>query len=75
MLTPQQALAKAAFVLPTRSFVKGEVDQAIESAAHVVEAEQFVRGQEHFYLEGQISLALPTEDGGVHVISSSQHPA
>ena len=74
VLTPQQALANAAFVLPTRSFVKGEVDQAIESAAHVVEAEQFVRGQEHFYLEGQICHCMPTEDRGVHIISSSQHP-
>ena len=75
VLTPQQALANESFVLPTRSLVKGDVDQAIESATHVVEAEQFVRGQEHFYLEGQISMALPTEDGGVHVISSSQHPS
>ena len=38
-------------------------------------ANSFVRGQEHFYLEGQVSLALPTEDDGVHVISSSQHPS
>ena len=75
VLTPQQALANDSFVLPTRSFVKGDVAQAIDLAAHVIEAEQFVRGQEHFYLEGQISLALPTEDGGVHVISSSQHPS
>ncbi|MEO0914022.1 MAG: xanthine dehydrogenase molybdopterin binding subunit, partial [Pseudomonadota bacterium] len=32
-----------------------------------------IAGQEHFYLEGQIALAWPTEDG-VHVMTSSQHP-
>ncbi|MEO1779109.1 MAG: xanthine dehydrogenase molybdopterin binding subunit, partial [Pseudomonadota bacterium] len=31
-------------------------------------------GQEHFYLEGQAALALPGEDGDMHVISSTQHP-
>ena len=48
VLTPQQALANDSFVLPTRSFIKGDVDRAIESSEHVVEAELYVRGQEHF---------------------------
>ena len=48
VLTPQQALADESFVLPTRSFVKGDVDAALGSAAHIIEAEQYVRGQEHF---------------------------
>ncbi|WP_432468074.1 xanthine dehydrogenase molybdopterin binding subunit [Agarivorans sp. Z349TD_8] len=34
-----------------------------------------VGGQEHFYLEGQVSLALPTEDQGIMVYTSSQHPS
>ena len=33
-----------------------------------------IGGQEHFYLEGQAALALPGEDGDMHVISSTQHP-
>ena len=44
------------------------------SSKNQLEGEQLVRGQEHFYLEGQVSVASPNEDGGVHVISSSQHP-
>lgn len=75
ILTPQQALAASEFVLPTRTFKVGDSDSAISGAKIVVEGEQTVRGQEHFYLEGQVSLAEPTEDGGVHVISSSQHPS
>jgi xanthine dehydrogenase large subunit len=31
-------------------------------------------GQDHFYLEGQIAVALPQEDGGMLVHSSTQHP-
>jgi xanthine dehydrogenase large subunit len=32
-------------------------------------------GQEHFYLEGQIALAIPGEDDEVLVYSSTQHPS
>ena len=32
-------------------------------------------GQDHFYLEGQIAVATPMEQGGMHVLSSSQHPS
>jgi xanthine dehydrogenase large subunit len=32
-------------------------------------------GQDHFYLEGQIALARPMEDGQVHLLSSTQHPS
>ena len=34
-----------------------------------------VGGQEHFYLEGQVALAVPGEDGAVLVYSSTQHPS
>ena len=38
-------------------------------------AESFhVGGQEHFYLEGQVALAMPEEKGGMTVYSSTQHP-
>jgi xanthine dehydrogenase large subunit len=33
-----------------------------------------VGGQEHFYIEGQVALALPEEKGGMTVYSSTQHP-
>ena len=31
-------------------------------------------GQDQFYLEGQIAMALPAEDGDLFVYSSTQHP-
>ena len=33
-----------------------------------------IGGQEHFYLEGQVALAIPGEDGDMLVHSSTQHP-
>ena len=32
-------------------------------------------GQEHFYLEGQVALATPGEQGQLHILSSTQHPS
>ena len=34
-----------------------------------------IGGQDHFYLEGQIALAIPGEDDDVTVYSSTQHPS
>jgi xanthine dehydrogenase large subunit len=34
-----------------------------------------IGGQDHFYLEGQISLAIPGEDGDVTIVCSTQHPS
>ena len=34
-----------------------------------------VGGQDHFYLEGQIAAAIPQDDGGMLVHSSTQHPS
>ncbi len=73
-LTPQKALSEESFVLPTRQLSMGDHQHALENAPIRLQSEMYVKGQEHFYLEGQISIAVPTEDGGVHVYSSSQHP-
>ena len=74
-LTIDDALAAQSFVLPQHRLLMGDPDAAIEKAPHQLSGEIYVRGQEHFYLEGQISEARLTEDGGIHVISSSQHPS
>ena len=39
-----------------------------------VDGELRIGGQEHFYLEGQVALAMPGEDGDMMVYSSTQHP-
>ena len=74
-LTPQKAYELSDFVLPTHEIRKGDYDAAIASAALSIDSELYIKGQEHFYIEGQISVAIPTEDGAVKIFSSSQHPA
>ena len=74
-LTIAESLAANSFVRPQHQLLMGDPDTAMASAAHQLKGEIYVRGQEHFYLEGQISQASVSEDGGIHVISSSQHPS
>ena len=45
------------------------------AAPRHLEGRMAIGGQEHFYLESQIALALPGEDGDVLVHSSTQHPS
>ena len=55
--------------------MRGNPGAAISAAPHVVEGKVEIGGQEHFYLEGQIALALPSESGTMAVQCSSQHPS
>lgn len=75
VLTVKEALAKQSFVRPPFSMIRGDSQTAIANAEHQISGEISVGGQEHFYLEGQISSAEPTEEGGMSVFSSSQHPS
>ncbi len=66
--------ADARFEDGPRIYEMGDASAAIEAAPKRVEGTINIGGQEHFYLEGQSALVLPTEDGGMHVHSSTQHP-
>ena len=56
------------------AFVRRDVTKVLAASAQRL-AESFrVGGQEHFYLEGQVSLALPEEHGAMTVHCSTQHP-
>ncbi|MDB5471059.1 MAG: xdhB, partial [Caulobacter sp.] len=52
----------------------GDAPAAIAAAPHRLSGQIAIGGQDHFYLEGQISIATPGEDGDVHVWCSTQHP-
>ncbi|HZF83269.1 MAG TPA: xanthine dehydrogenase molybdopterin binding subunit [Burkholderiaceae bacterium] len=75
LIDPLKAKAQERFVRPPHHMRRGDAKAALASAPHVLEARQFVGGQEHFYLEGQASMALPSDDGGMLVHTSSQHPS
>ncbi|MFI4951474.1 MAG: molybdopterin cofactor-binding domain-containing protein, partial [Caulobacterales bacterium] len=52
----------------------GDAQAAIASAPHELSGRLAIGGQDHFYLEGQVALVLPGEDGDLHVWSSTQNP-
>lgn len=73
-LTVEKALEDKFFVRPTHQHIRGDSAKALKAAPHRIQGQQHVNGQEHFYLEGQVCSVLPTEDGGMKVYSSTQHP-
>ena len=73
-LTPADALAAQSFVVPPMQLQRGDAKQALDLAPHHVRGTLSVGGQEQFYLEGQISYALPGEDRSMHLLCSTQHP-
>jgi xanthine dehydrogenase large subunit len=79
VLTPQQAHELGQYVMPPmhleRSSHEGGARAAIAGAPHRLKDSFEVGGQEQFYLEGQISYAIPKEDGAVHIHCSTQHPS
>ncbi len=74
ILEVEDALKQQHFVRPTHSMQKGDYETAIANAPRQLEGELYVKGQEHFYLEGQVSYVIPTEDQGMKVFTSTQHP-
>ncbi|WP_299752970.1 xanthine dehydrogenase molybdopterin binding subunit [Devosia sp.] len=62
-------------VAPGMVIQNGNVKAALEAAAHVVRGSITIGGQEHFYLEGQVSLVVPGEDGEVTLHTATQHPS
>jgi xanthine dehydrogenase large subunit len=74
-VTVEDALAMGTKdVLPEYAFTHGDVARVLKASAHVISDSFHVGGQEHFYIEGQVALALPEEKGGMTVYSSTQHP-
>ena len=54
---------------------RGDAAAALAASPRRLQGELEIGGQDHFYLEGQISLATPGEDGRVHIACSTQHPS
>lgn len=70
-----QAAAQQEFVRPSHTQQRGDWQATLEQAEHVLEGALFIGGQEHFYLEGQACVVIPSEDEGVMVHTSNQHPS
>jgi len=73
VVTVEQALEKKQFVLPSARVARGDM-AALGAAKHRLQGRLRSGAQEHFYLEGQVALAIPGERGEMLVHSSTQHP-
>src|SRR3569833_4200644 len=69
------ALAAGATVVPTHRLVRGRPHEALVGAPHRLKGTVHIGGQDHFYLEGQVAIAVPQEDGAMLIHSSTQHPS
>jgi xanthine dehydrogenase large subunit len=75
ILSIEEALAANAEVVPKKLWTRGDPDAAIARAPHRLSGRIKMGGQEHFYLEGQNSMAIPLEDGQMLIYSSTQNPS
>ena len=72
------AAARAAggeLVTESMTLKRGDVSAALASAPKRISGRMRLGGQDHFYLEGQVALAIPGEDDEVTLYSSTQHPS
>lgn len=75
ILTIDHAMRARSFLAPPRKLVRGDFEAAFENAAHQLEGRILCGGQEHFYLEPQVSMAVPQEDGNILIYCSTQDPS
>jgi xanthine dehydrogenase large subunit len=74
LLSAREAHAAKRYVVPPMHLARGDARAAIDAAPHRFADRLSIGGQEQFYLEGQISVAIPQEDDTLLVHCSTQHP-
>ena len=74
ILSPLDAVEKESFVLPSETLRRGDSQRVLKEAKNRLQGRLHLGGQDQFYLEGQIAMALPREDGDLFIYSSTQHP-
>ena len=67
LLTIEDAMEAGSFVMPPKGITRGDAAAAIANAAHTIQGSVRTGQQEQFYLEGQITYAVPREIGRAHV--------
>jgi xanthine dehydrogenase large subunit len=75
VLDVEAARPRGRLVTDPLTLERGDAKGAIANAPRRLEGRIGMGGQDHFYLEGQIAMAIPGEDDEVTVHSSTQHPS
>src|ERR1700738_5029773 len=69
------ALAADTRILPDCAFARNDSAAALAKAEQRIKGRLRIGGQEPFYRDGQVSIAIPGEDGEMLVYCSTQHPS
>ena len=75
IISIDEAMERESFLETPHVMERGDAVKAISKAPHSLSGRVYTGGQEHFYLEGQVALAIPGEDADLTVYSSTQHPS
>ena len=68
------AFARESLIAPPKKFVLGDTEKAFADCEYIFEGQTYTNGQEHLYIETQGAYAIPTEQGGLKIYSSTQGP-
>jgi xanthine dehydrogenase large subunit len=71
---PRVAYANNNLIVPPKRFKLGDTETAFQNCAHVFAGRAEQNGQEHLYIETQGAYAVPAEQGGLKIYSSTQGP-
>ena len=72
--TLHEARASDATIEAPQTMRLGDARTELAKAPNRLEGQLELGGQDHFYLEGQIAMAVPGEDGAIKIYSSTQNP-
>ncbi len=70
----REAQSRGMLLIPPRVFRSGNIEAAWAECEYIYEGHSETGGQEHLYIETQGSYALPLENGGIKIHSSTQGP-
>jgi xanthine dehydrogenase large subunit len=73
-LTIADARTAGTVIEAARTMRMGDARGAMTKADRRLIGRMTIGGQDHFYLEGQVAMAVPGEDGDVTLYSSTQNP-
>ena len=74
VMSIREAKEKKSFIADCRYIKRGNLEEGFKKADHTLEGSIKIQGADHFYLESQVTIVYPLEDGQLEVHSSSQHP-
>ncbi|MVM34473.1 molybdopterin-dependent oxidoreductase [Spirosoma sp. HMF4905] len=71
---PREAQAAGQLIVPARTFRLGNTLTTWAECTYVIEGTTDTNGQEHLYIETQGAYAIPQENSGIKLYSSTQGP-